>query len=126
MEVVEQAMKQVSFPEMRHELIYDLSALLASGTESPADWRCVVHNLASAIHILYDDSALSEDASSEVGWILKCEDEAGAIRKIVTAMDKVFERFGVRLENDWTLDYPLWVELLYPALLVSSRGTGTR
>lgn len=105
-------MNQVNFPEMRHELIYDLRALLASGTESPADWRRVVHSLDSAIHILYDDSALSQDASSEVGWMLKSEEEADSIRKIVTAMEKVFEKFGVKLENDRFLGDPGWSELM--------------
>lgn len=105
-------MNQVKFPEMRHELIYDMRALLASGTESPADWRRVVHTLEAAIHIVYDDSALSQDASSEVGWMLKSEEEAESIRAIVAAMENVFAKFGVKPSDDGFLGDPRWVALM--------------
>jgi hypothetical protein len=97
---------------MRNELMFCLRELHASWAIRPLDLRRTESHLDSLIHVLYDDTPLSEDASRAVGWFLRGDEEAARIREIVAAMDMFFEEFGTHLkEAHWLQDWR-WLDLM--------------
>ena len=105
-------MGPIRFPAMCNELMACLKDLLESWAIGPLDLRRTESDLDFVIHFLYDDTALSEDASREVGWFLRGDEEAARIREIVAAMDVFFEEFGTYLkEAHWLQDWR-WLDLM--------------
>ena len=105
-------MGPIRFPAMRNELMVCLRSLYESWAIGPLDLGRTEYYLDFVIHFLYDDTALSEDASREVGWFLRSEEEAVRIREIVAAMDMFFEEYGTYLkEAHWLQDWR-WLDLM--------------
>jgi hypothetical protein len=114
-------MIDIRYPEMRAELIQHLNAL------SDIDYQRrvwvlgssegdVVHDeFDNAVHYLYDDTRLAADPVSTIGWILRNDEEAAEISKLVETIERVFQRYGTKLSDAEYIQLPEWVTILTAA-----------
>jgi hypothetical protein len=114
-------MIDIKFPGMRAELIQHLNELsdidyqrrvwVLGGSEGT-----VVHDeFDYAVHFLYDDTKLAADPASTIGWILRNDEEAAEISKLIEAMEVVFQRYGTKLSDAEYIQLPEWVTVLAAA-----------
>lgn len=107
-------MVQVKYPEMRREL-----EVVVEGLADPAYQRRVwvdgqpedgvEHDeFGLAVHFLFDDSSLAQDALSTIGWILKDASEAESVTALVRAIDVVLNRYGTNLSDAEYIEVPEW------------------
>lgn len=87
-------------PEMRHELLDVLKDLSDPNyqkrawvdREFPPGVR--YDELDYKVHFLFDDTLLAEDPARTIGWILRNEEEAYAIRRLASAIDRAIDAVG--------------------------------
>lgn len=93
----------LKYPWMRSELLEHLDWLSRSHqtgrTPSTGD-------LDEAIHFLFDDTPLPEEA---VGYYLLGADEVDALRPVIAALDAMLERHGTDLSEEAYLRLPEWL-----------------
>jgi hypothetical protein len=96
------------FPQMRLELEDALAALADPGRQDR--WRegdpesgCLDY----AIHFLFDDTELSTDATSCIGWFLKDETEVLLLKPVIQALSAMIDRLGDQTDCVY-LDDPEW------------------
>lgn len=109
---MEQAMTDVKYPEMRSELISYLEAICRLGKPTIADHNPLEQALDIAIHFIYDDTALADDASSTIGWFLSNDNEAELSRKLVASIDCFLEVHGVDSTSFDRFSTKEWGELV--------------
>ncbi len=107
-------MTNVKYPEMRKELVGHLQAL------SDPDYQrrvwvgknkegTIQHDeFDYAVHFLYDDTPLSDDPRSTIGWILSTELEADLIEKLVGAIESIFQKYGTGLTDEQYIGLAEW------------------
>jgi hypothetical protein len=109
------------FPEMRSELLIALRGL-SDLTYQKNVW--IEHQSFSGIthdefdytvHFIFDDTCLAKNAFDAIGLFLKNEDEAEAIRKLVLALEVIFERYGTELGDAAYIATPEWLDVLKTA-----------
>ncbi|MDT4820935.1 hypothetical protein FQZ97_540870 [compost metagenome] len=61
-----------------------------------------------AVHFLFDDSSLAQDALSTIGWILKDASEAESVTALVRTIDVVLNRYGTNLSDAEYIEVPEW------------------
>jgi hypothetical protein len=127
---LEQAMIQLRSPDMRTRLIEylkDLSDIdyqknhwgvfdAKSGTYDELD---------SVVHFLFDETALANNPAELIGWSLYSLDESASIRKLIDALEAVFEANGLNLSDQEylvTQEWPLVLKAASDALSMLSRG----
>jgi hypothetical protein len=104
----------VKYPWMRDELTAVLKSLSSREYQEKYwiglefDEKVKEDNFDLSVHFLYDDTELSEAPERTVGIILKDENEVVAIRRLVRAIDVVFERYGLNLSDAQYLQKPEW------------------
>lgn len=112
---------QLKFPEMRYEL-----EGVVEGLADPAYQRRVwvdglpedgvVHDeFGYAVHFLFDDTQLAEDAQSMIGWVLRDASEAEAVTALVRAIDVVFDCYGTKLSDAEYIEVPEWRNVVLAA-----------
>jgi hypothetical protein len=114
-------MMDVKYLDMRAELIQHLNALSDIDYQQRA-WVLgrsegdVVHDeFDYAVHFLYDDTHLASDPTSTIGWILRNDEEATEISKLIEAMEVVFQRYGTKLSDAEYIQLPEWTAVLTTA-----------
>lgn len=112
---------KLTYPDMRGELLEHLSELSDSGyqkmywVDGQQDGAVLHDEMDYSIHFIYDDTCLGSDASKAIGWFLKNENEAGAIRKLVCSLDSIFERYGNQLSDAEYISKPEWKQVIASA-----------
>ena len=96
-------LSELKYPSMRDELIGYVDALASKEYQASA-WvsggGAAEHDeLDYAIHFLYDDTSLATNPNKAIGWFLKDEREAEAVKRLIVALDKVFEVHGTDLDD---------------------------
>ena len=112
---------EMKYPEMRMELIGHLQALSDINYQRDV-WgdhkQCtgVKHDeLDYAVHFFFDDTCLSENPAAAIGWFLKDEGEAAAIKVLVAALERVFDIYGTKLDDSVYIETPEWLDVLNAA-----------
>lgn len=107
------------FPERRAELIHTLDDLgdpvfqrrewmeRASGNS----WQ----NFDEMVHFLFDDTDLASNPASAIGYYLANEKEVEAVQAVVAAVDRVFQKYGMRRTNHEYISAPEWSEVIESA-----------
>lgn len=102
------------YPEMRQELL-ETATVLADPEYQQRVWverrippRIDDDSFDYAVHFIYDDTCLGEDASQAIGLYVRDEREADAIRILVDALDKLFLARGTGLTDAQYLACTEW------------------
>jgi len=112
---------EVKYPSMRAELVEYLRGLSDRDYQQSA-W--VEHNypppvkyddLDMAIHFLFDDTNLSDDAEDSIGWFLYDESEAGLVSAVTRALDAVFDKYGLGESDEFYIHTKEWDAVLTAA-----------
>jgi hypothetical protein len=124
---MEQPMTEIKYPDMRSELISYLEAICRFRWPSMIDHDSLEQALDIAIHFIYDDTALGENANSTVGWFLKSSDEAALSRTLVSSIDFFLEKHGINSTEFDRFRTKEWENLVQHAkalleVLTSSEG----
>lgn len=82
-------MTDVSWPWKRRELAILLKETANSNGHNQSDF-----DIDYIFHFLFDDTDLASDPRSQIGIILKKDDEAQNIALLCSALDKMLERIG--------------------------------
>ena len=101
------------YPAMRVDLmasIEDLARIESLQQPSPAGSL-----LDYAVHFLFDDTGLAEDASSCVGVFLANEAEAVLVSRVCDAVDAVFQKYGTELSDPEYSRCPEWTQVVRSA-----------
>ncbi len=61
---------------------------------------------------LYDDTKLAELPHACIGSILRNQDEADCLAKLVSVLDGIFEAHGLELTDAAYVDLPEWQQVL--------------
>jgi hypothetical protein len=61
-----------------------------------------------AIHFIYDDTCLAENPSKALGWFIKNEEELDAIKRLVSSLDFIFEKYGTKLKDESYIKLKEW------------------
>jgi len=111
----------IKYETMRNELIGYLEGL------SDLDYQrnCWVKQIcpppiqaddfALSVHFFYDDTELSTNPHTLIGWILYDESEVEAIRKLTFSIDIIFEIYGTVLSDEEYIGKPEWSFVLEAA-----------
>lgn len=118
---VGETMADVKYPEMRTELIQHLQAL--SDVEyqqrvwvlGESDGATEHDEFDYAVHYIYDDTRLATDPASTIGTILRSDEEAGTVSKLVDAIDMIFQKYGTKLSDAEYIQLPEWDAVLKAA-----------
>ena len=104
----------IKFPSMREELIDYLTGLSNKKYQEDC-WvrkRCPVgienDELDYAVHFFFDDTQLSEDPESMIGYCLNNEREAKAIGLVCNKLEQVFNKYGDDKSDKEYISYPEW------------------
>jgi hypothetical protein len=114
-------MIDVKYPEMRNELIQHLQALSDVDYQQrvwvlgESDGATVHDEFDYAVHYLYDDTHLAADPASTIGWILRNEEEAISVAKLVEVIETIFQRYGTDLSDAEYIQLPEWIAVLQAA-----------
>lgn len=110
-------LSELKFPTMREELLSyirglsDVDYQYRAWVERPSS----VHGydeLDYTIHFFYDDTGLAENPYAWVGLVLRSRDEANCIKSLVSAIDVVFDKYGVELSDQEYLDKEEWEDVV--------------
>jgi hypothetical protein len=114
------------YPAMREELrsalesLSDRSYQLAAWVNKVFPPGVVYDEFSNPVHFFYDDTRLSTDASSAIGVFLFDEREASAVREVVSALDRVLDRYGTTLKDAEYISKPEWDSVLQAAKMALS------
>jgi hypothetical protein len=117
---LEQTMIEIKFPWMRAQLL-DFLKGLSDYFYQKENWQVFregvkeYDELDYTIHFLYDDTDLASDPSSTVGYYLYDDNEVQAIRSIVSAIEVVFEKYGLELTDAEYIEKPEWMQVVKAA-----------
>lgn len=82
-----------------------------------------------AVHFLFDDTELANNPESEIGNILFDQSEVEALSMVVTAIDAVFEKYGLELTYQQYIEKPEWLAVVSAAAkvlpLLEANGVGS-
>lgn len=112
---------KLKYPDMRSELLQhlfelsDLDYQKKFWAEGQQDAEVGHDEMDYSIHFIYDDTCLGSDASKAIGWFLKNEDEAKAIRNLVCSLDLIFEKYGKQLSDGDYINKPGWMQVITSA-----------
>lgn len=96
----------MKYPEMRKELIAYLSGLsnLQYQRDCWVNGNCpdgVEHDeFDYVVHFLFDDTKLSSNPKSLIGYLLKNESEAILIQRLCQEIERIFEKYGTNLSDE--------------------------
>ncbi|MDI6836300.1 MAG: hypothetical protein QMD99_11385 [Rhizobiaceae bacterium] len=113
-------MKNIKFPWMRAQLISFIRGL-SDFNYQKRNWQIYrpdqerYDELDYTIHFFYDDTSLAADPSSLIGDILCDDREVLEMRSIVSAIDLVFEKYGLELKDAEYLAKPEWIRVVEAA-----------
>ncbi|MES2321042.1 MAG: hypothetical protein V4633_02140 [Pseudomonadota bacterium] len=114
-------MIQVTYPEMRKELVEYLQGLADIEYQKrvwisgDSDGTVIHDEFDYAVHFLFDDTALAHDAHSTIGWILQDASEALLIVALTKSIDGVFEKYGTGLSDAQYIELPEWQSVVAAA-----------
>ena len=104
----------IKFPDMRKELLEHL-AELADRKYQENCWvkkQCPVgieyDELDYSVHFLFDDTQLSENPESMVGYCLNNEQEVKAISLVCRSLDQLFGKYGYDKSDEEYISCPEW------------------
>jgi len=108
---------KLKYPSMREELIGYLKGL------SDKEYQCEVwvnHNVPNgvedcfdmSIHFLYDDTDLSNNPKKCIGIFLYNDKEAELISSVVSALDIIFDKYGLGLTDKEYIEKEEWNTVL--------------
>jgi hypothetical protein len=111
-------MIDIKYPEMRTELIQHLKALSSIDYQQSvwilgeSDDTTVHDEFDYAVHYLYDDTHLAADPASTIGWILRTDEEAFKISKLVESIEVIFQKYGTKRSDAEYIQLPEWAAVL--------------
>jgi len=111
----------ILYPNMRREVLNAFD-VLADRTYQSAYW----HRLARAptpgketyliaLHALYDDTLVADNAPAMVGIVFRTEEEAAAGSDVVAALDIVSDRYGEDVYGEVHIQQPEWGQVVEAA-----------
>lgn len=114
----------MKYPNRRAELISYLEDL-ADEDGRQERWSASGEELDQAVHFIYDDTPLGDHPERAVGFFLEDEKEVPAVKRLVGALDRLFETHGTARGNAHVGPHAEWeavknrshklLELLRPA-----------
>jgi hypothetical protein len=114
-------MIQVTYPDMRRELVEYLQRLADPKYQKQvwingdSDGTVIHDELDYAVHYLYDDTALASDPHSAIGWILLDTSEALLIGALTACFDDIFVKYGTELSDAGYIELPEWQSVVAAA-----------
>lgn len=111
----------MKYPEMRKELIDYLLGLsdLKYQRDCWVDGKCpsgIEHDeFDYVVHFLFDDTELSSNAKSLVGYLLKNEHEANLVQNLCQKIEDIFDKYGTDLSDSEYINCPEWDEIVSAA-----------
>jgi hypothetical protein len=112
----------VRFPGYRHEMLWYLHDLASPsvqrdkwilGKPKPSDRE--MYGLSFVIHFFFDDTELGTHPEKTLGYILLDDLEVSAIRRVVTAFDRVSKEMGDGKPDSEYLASPRWPKVIEAA-----------
>jgi hypothetical protein len=106
------------YPDMRQQLLCTASRLADPEYQQRVWVRremppgIDVDSFDQAVHFIYDDTCLGEDADEAIGLYVRDEREARAIKSLVDAMDKLFSAKGTNLTDAEYLASQEWPQVV--------------
>lgn len=104
----------MKYPEMRKELLDYLEGL-SSVSYQQACWIDRVcppgveyDEFDYAVHFLFDDTSLASEPERLIGYCLRDEEEAEAIKVVCRAIDAVLQKHGSALTDAEYIQVPEW------------------
>ncbi|WP_029723426.1 SCO4402 family protein [Salinispora cortesiana] len=110
-------MRDIRFPEMRHEIVLAVKAL----ADPAYQWSAWIRRelppgkydeFTHRIHILYDDTQVLEDPDAAIGTYLRSREEADAMRYLAQVIDSLFDELGTDLSDEEYLRAPGWAAIV--------------
>lgn len=106
-------LSELELPTMREELLSYMGGLSDANYQYRA-W--VEHSLPESgydkldytVHFLYDDTGLAKDPYAWIGVVLRNTEEASSMAALVSAIDVVFDKYGVDLSDKDYLEKKEW------------------
>lgn len=74
-----------------------------------------VDSFDQAVHFIYDDTCLGDDPSEAIGWYVRDEEEATAIRRLVAELDVLFNLMGTSAPDAEYIESKQWPEIVREA-----------
>jgi hypothetical protein len=109
---------EVRYPSIRAELI-DYLLELSDADYQRRNW--VLGSLSEgesrscldyAVHFIFDDTSLGEDAAGCIGTVLANEAEAERITDVARCLASVFQRYGAALPDERYIETDEWVSVV--------------
>lgn len=88
----------MKYPNMRAELMSYLEDL-ADVDGRQQGWQTDGEEFDGAVHFIYDDTPLADHPERAVGFFLNNEVEVAAVRRLVEALEVLFEQHGTQRGN---------------------------
>jgi hypothetical protein len=88
----------MKYPNMRAELLSYLEDL-ADVDGRQERWAADGEEFDGAVHFIYDDTPLGDHPDRAVGFFLKNEEEVAAVKRLVAALEVLFEKHGTQRGN---------------------------
>lgn len=111
----------MKYPEMRQELIGYLLGLsdLRYQRECWVRGECpsgIEHDeFDYAVHFFFDDTELSVNAKSLIGFLLADENEAVLIQALCQRIEAIFDKYGTDLSDEEYINCPEWDAVIFAA-----------
>lgn len=67
-----------------------------------------------SVNFLFDDTTLSTDPESCIGWFLLNQSEADAMKQLTNSIDDVFQKYGTMLSDEQYLQVSEWQSIILP------------
>ncbi len=97
----------MKYPNMRAELVSYL-ADLADADGRQQQWSVDGEEFDRAVHFIYDDTPLGDHPERAVGFFLKEQEEVAAVKRLVVALEQLFEKHGTARGNAQVGPHPEW------------------
>ncbi len=88
----------MKYPNMRAELVSYLEDL-ADVDGRQERWLADGGELDGAVHFIYDDTPLGDHPDRAVGFFLNNEAEVAGVKRLVAALEVLFEKHGTQRGN---------------------------
>lgn len=108
-------MKTVKYPEMRAEFLAELRyVFLADPSEKTRRQRAFEY----LVNFVYDDTALSRNPESLLGWVLLNTREVDLIKRFTGCLDSLLSKNGVALKVSDVESTESWYALVSQAAIL--------
>ncbi|RYE17909.1 MAG: hypothetical protein EOP45_14965, partial [Sphingobacteriaceae bacterium] len=115
-----QTINEIKLPNMRWDLVFTIQEL-SDREYQKREWLTdsngykFYYSLYMVLAFLFNDFSLDENIEGQIGNIIRNEEEAEVISKVIVALDRIMDEVGEKQPDEAYWGSELWRDVVYKA-----------